>query len=268
MGGIALPLFGSVAGRQSQPEPNELPSLNLWFNGSSSATTVNTTTTDNFNVPVTNGTSISAWKDLTKFGHDANVTGGVGPQPAYATNICNGLGMLEFTSANSDNLDINPIAWSQNLPGITIYVLARPTSYASQFPLAATEIGTGVLYDGTNMRVGAAGATATTSSFSKDTNKCHMFGMIFDGSQIGNENRLKFRINGEQQSLSFTGTVGTLTSSSASYFFVGGENRSGITLGFMDGYVGEVMIWTRTLTFSEQLGVESYLRNKWGLTST
>lgn len=265
MSGIGLPLFGSVAGRQSQPEPDELPDLNLWYNASASNTDVNGSSTNNFSTSVVNGTSISAWSDLSGTGHDANVTGGSSPQPNYATNICNGLGMVAFTAANSDNLDINPIAWAQNLSGFTIFVLARPTSYSSQFPLAATNIGTGISYDGTSMKVGAAGATATTTEFSKDTTRCHMFGMVFDGSLTGNSERLKFKIDGNQVDLTFTGTVGTATSASAGYFFFGGENRSGVTLGFMDGYIGEVMMWTRALNPSEVLGVESYLRKKWAV---
>lgn len=265
MGGILLPFFGSVAARQGQPDPDEIPSLNLWYNSSANTTDLSGTFTNNFSTNVVDGSNISAWKDLSGTGHDANVTGGGGPQPNYATNVCNSLGMVQYTSANGDNLDINPVSWIQNLSGITIYVLARPTSYSSQFPLVSTEDSNGISYDGTNMRVGIGGVVGTTSTFNKDTSNCHIFGMLFDGSLSGNEERLKFRIDGVEQSLSFSGTVGTTTGSGDSYLFFGGENRSGVTLGFMDGYIGEVMIFTRSLNIAERLGVESYLKNKWGV---
>ena len=273
MSGVLLPFFGSVAGRQGQPSPDELPSLNLWYNASSNSTDLGGVSTDNFSTAVVNGTSVSAWTDLSGTGHDANVTGGGGPQPNYATNICNGLGMVQYTSANSDNLDINPTSWINNLSGLTIYVLARPTNYAAQFPLASSQQSSGISYDGTNMQVGVDGVFGTTSAFNKDTNECHIFGMVFDGSQTAtdtitqNYERLKFRINGIEQILTFSGTVGSTTGSLDSYLFFGGENRPGMTLGFMDGYIGEVMIFTRALNFAEQLGVESYLRQKWGTSS-
>jgi len=264
MAGIMLPFFGSTAGRQSQPDPGQIPSLNLWYNASASATNINGVSTNNFNTAVVNTTPISAWSDLSGTGHPANVTGGNGPRPTYATNIENGLGMLQYTAANSSNLDINPISWAQSLPGFTVYVIARPTSYAAQFPLATSDVGGGIKYDGTYMAAGAAGGVGQAQSWIKSPGS-HVFGMIFDGTQTGNANRLKFRIDGTDQTLTFTGTVGTTTSASASYFFIGGENRSGVTLGFMDGYIGEVMMWTRTLTLSEQLGVESYLKQKWNI---
>lgn len=265
MAGIALPYFGSTAGKQSQPDPNQLPSLNLWYNASANTTNVNGVIHNNFNVAVTHGTNVSAWKDLSGTGHDANVTGGGGPQPDWQASVYNNNGSLRFVSANSDNVDINPIAWSQNLSGFTMYVAARPTSYSSLFPLAVNDTNLGIKFDGTYMCAGATGIVGQAQNWNKDPNRYNIFGMCFDGTKVGNSERLKFRINGEAQTLNYSGTVGTTTNASSSYFFVGGESRSGITLGYMDGYIGEVMIWTRALNFAEQLGVESYLTNKWGL---
>lgn len=265
MAGICLPLWGSVAGRQGQPDPDELPSLNLWYNASASSTDVNGVSTQNFGTVVVNGTDISSWNDLSGTGHASNVTGGSAPQPSYATNVQNGLGMVQYVAANNDNLDINPIAWAHSLPGFTIYVVARPTSYAALFPLATTESGLGIRYDGTNIIAGAGGGTGAATAFSKNTTIPHIFGMVFDGAATGNSNRLKFRIDGAEQTLAFTGTVGTTTNATAAYFFFGGENRPGITLGFMNGYIGEVMMWTRALNTAEYLGAESYLNRKWGL---
>lgn len=265
MAGILLPLWGAMAGKQSQPDPDELPALSLWYNASASNTIVNGVSLQNFSTAVVNGTSISSWSDLSGFGHAANVTGGFAPQPEYAIPVQNNLGMVLYVAANNDNLDINPIAWSQNLSGFTIYVLARPTSYTAQFPLAVTDAGLGIRYDGTNMIASAAGAVGTTTTFNKDVNVPHIFGMVFNGAGIGNVGRLGFRIDGVQQSLSYTGTAGPVTLSTSSYFFFGGENRPGVTLGNMNGYLGEVLMWTRALNLSEQLGVESYLNQKWAL---
>lgn len=262
MSGIFLPLWGAIAGKQSQPDPEELPSLSLWYNASASSTIVNGVSIQNFNTAVVNGTDISNWNDLSGLGHASNVTGGGARQPAYAIPVQNNLGMVQYTAANEDNLDINPIAWSQSLPGFSIYVLARPTSYAALFPLVVTDNNLGIKFDGTYMTVGAAGATGQAQSYTPTVNT-HIFGMIFDGTQIDNSTRLKFRIDSTPQILTFSGPVGTSTSASSSYFFFGGENRPSASLGFMNGYIGEVLIWNRALNLSEQLGVESYLKSKW-----
>jgi hypothetical protein len=44
---------------------------------------------------------------------------------------------------------------------------------------------------------------------------------------------------------------------------VGGGNALAST--YMDGYIGEVLIWTRALTASEITSVEYYINQKWAL---
>jgi hypothetical protein len=265
MGGIMLPYFGSTAGRQSQPDPNQLPSLNLWYNASASTTNINGVSTNNFSTAVVNGDPIVAWDDLSGTGHPANRSGG-STFCTYVIPWLNGLGAVRFDPANLSNLDINPIGWSQNLSGFTIYVLAKANDYSALFPLAVNDTNLGIKFDGTYMAAGAAGGIGQAQGWALDTSAVHVFGMIFDGTQTGNDNRLNFRIDGVDQSLNFGATtVGTVTNSLSTYFYVGGENKAGITLGFMNGYIGEVMMWTRALNLSEQLGVESYLSNKWGI---
>jgi hypothetical protein len=269
MGGIFMPYMGNM-GQMGYVPPNIIPNLNLWYNASASTTTVNNVNKNNFQTSVVNGTSISKWVDLQAIGGDSNVNGGTGKEPNYAIPIQNGLGAVFYTSANSENLDINPIAWMATLSGFTIYVLARPTSLpATQFPLTVTDTSTGMWWNGTNWSIGCTAGNRGTVTVTNDTTKFHIYGMIFDGSQTGNANRLKFRYDRADKTLTFTGTIPAVTGSPAYYFF-GGNNRSagtgGATAGtYMDGYIGEVMIWTRTLTPAEQSSVELYLNTKWNL---
>ena len=93
--------------------------------------------------------------------------------------------------------------------------------------------------------------------------------ILFDGSQTGNANRQVFRYDQAAKTLTFTGTIGTTTGSPA-YWYFGGDNRSGAAGGalastYMDGYIGEVLIWTRALSSSEITSVEAYINQKWGL---
>ena len=269
MGGIMMPYMADMA-QQGYVTPNTIPNLSLWYNGSASATVINGVSTNNFNTAVSNGTSISSWIDLSGAGHAANVNGGTGKEPNYATPIQNSLGALFYTSSNSENLDINPIAWMGSLTGFTIYVLARPTVLpVTAFPLTVTDTSTGIWWNGTNYSLGVTAGNRGTATVTNDTTKFHSYGMIYDGSQTGNANRLTFRYDRATQTLSFTGTIPATTGSPA-YFYFGGNNRSGGAGGalastYMDGYIGEIMIWTRTLTGSEIASVEYYLNQKWGL---
>lgn len=269
MGGIMMPYMGDM-GQQGYVPPNSIPNLSLWYNASASSTIVNNISTANFNTVVVNGTSIGSWNDLSGLGHASNVNGGTGKQPSYTIPIQNGLGAVTYASASSHNLDINPIAWFDTITGFTLYVIARPTSLpATAFPLVVTEASTGVWWNGTNWSVGCTAGNRGTVTLTNDTTKFHRYGIIYDGTQTGNANRLQFRYDASPQTLTFTGTIPANTGAE-SYMYFGGNNRAGGAGGalaglFMDGYIGEVMIWTRALTASEQLNVEYYLSLKWNV---
>lgn len=270
MSGISLTLFG-LGGNQGDVRPGNIPNISLWYNASASATVLNGVSNNNFNSVVTDGTSIGSWNDLSGAGHAANVNGGTTKEPNYAANIQNGQGAVLYTSANSENLDINPLAWSQNLSGFTLYVVARPTvlPLGTSFPLVATDTSLGLWWNGTNWSAGLTAGNNGSASITDNTSKFHIYGLVFDGSATGNANRLKFRYDRLLASLSFTGTIPTTTGSPA-YMYFGGDNRSGAAGGalattYMDGYIGEVLIWTRTLSLAEIGSVELYLNTKWNL---
>lgn len=276
MGGIMMPYMGDM-GQQGYVAPNQIPNLSLWYNASASSTVVNGVSTNNFNAAVVNGSSISKWVDLQKLGGDSNVNGGSGKNPTYTIPIQNGLGSVTYNSANGNNLDINPVSTfipGTGLTGMTVYVLARPTTLAAGvWPLTVSDTELGIWWNGTNWSVGQSIGNYGTSTVTNDTTKFHIYGMVFDGSQTGNANRMQFRYDKAGRTLTFTGTIGANTGTGASapaYFFFGGDNRAKsvnatFTGTYMDGYIGEVLIWTRTLSSSEVSSVELYLNQKWNL---
>lgn len=266
MVGIQMPMMGVIADA-SQPEPDDLPSITLWYN--SSATQTNGV--NNFSSTPSDGTEITAWNDLSNVGQDANVNNSAGGNgPTYETNTQNGLSALWYQSADLCNLDINPlVGWAKAQTAFTIYVAHRVTSFSGAFPLVSTDTNGGFYYDGTYWQVGMAGGVSTAQSLSTDTANWHQFGVVFDGSKTDgdqttqNNLRLKFRVDGVPQALTFTSNPGTALGS-PSVMYVGGNNRN-VPKQYMNGYIGEVLMWNRALSISEQLGVETYLRNKWGL---
>lgn len=272
MGGIMMPYMAEI-GQMGYVTPDQIPSLNLWYNASASSTIVNKVSTLNFGSAVTNGSNISAWTDLSGTGHNANVNGGTGKQPTYAIPAQGGsLGAVLYNSANGNNLDINPTAWSQNLSGLTVYIIARPTSLpATVFPLVVTDTNLGIWWNGTNWTVGHSAGNYGTISITNDTSKFHIYGLIYDGTKSTNLDKVDFIYDLYEKSVSmtFTGTIGTTTGTPA-YWFFGGDNRGSsvnatFTSKYMDGYIGEVMVWTRALNHAEQTSVENYLNTKWKL---
>lgn len=248
--GVMQPLTGASA----VTNPNQLPNIGLWYNATDGSAA-------QFGSNLTDGAVVTTWKDLSGAGHDANKSGTSTVKPSWQANEQNGKGVVEFVASQTDSLDINPIAWAQSLSGATIYVVAKASTLdATVRTIVTTDTGGyNISWDGTYWRVRAASGTGQATSLSGDTTGYHIFANIFDGTQTGNANRLKFRYDGVQQTLNFGATtVGTATSASAAYLYFGTDNTT-----YFNGFIGTIMIWTRALNVSECLQVEGYLKTVW-----
>lgn len=273
MSGILMPYLG-FAGQQGYVAPSQIPNLTLWYNASANQTSLNNVLTNNFQSnPLADGAEVTKWKDLSGVGQDANVyaAGGVSG-PSYKTNIQSGRSALLYASASKNNLDINPIGtWAKLQSGFTIYVVGKWTTLgASATQIAVTDANLGHQWTGSYWQVGAASGLATAQSTTISTSAWTQHGMIFNGGYTNadqatqNAGRLVYRYNKSQQTLTFSANPGTQTSNAASVFYVGGNNRTN-PKSYMDGYIGEIMIWTRTLTSVEITQVETYISTKWGI---
>ena len=273
MPGILMPYLG-IAGQGGSAVISNIPNLTLWYNASANTTTNNGVIVDNFQSnPLTDGTVVTKWKDVSAVGQDANqYNAGGGGGPTYKTSIQNSLSALLYVSASKNNLDINPIgAWAKLQAGFTIYVVGYWTTLgASNIQIAVTDANLGHQWSGAYWQVGAAGGLATAQSTTVSTSSWTQHGMIFDGSQtdanvgIQNALRLVYRYNKAQQVLTYSANVGTQTSNTASVMYIGGNNRTAPRT-YMDGYLGEVLMWTRALNAQEIIQVESYISTKWGI---
>ena len=247
---------------------SQLPNLEVQYDASvASASTFNSGV-------ITSGTEVTSWHNaggLTS--HDWNSTGG--RRPEWFSNIHNGYGVVRFNSTtsgtptgedadNNEILSINPIAYLQSLSATTMILLYRSLDTSAGRRIMTTTNTSGFQWgqNGTQYVGGHAGATFTVDTATVDTNFHHIV-LIFDGSQTGNANRLKARLDGADVTLTFSGTVGTATSASAADFY-GGCDTAGNNNYFI-GDIGELLIFTRALTTSEVLAVETYLSNKWGI---
>lgn len=259
MAGIIMPLFGTLAGQGSVVVPNQIASLNLWYDASAATAT-------NFNPVPANDGAVSAWLDRQATGRDANQNTGT-RQPLWRSNQQNGLGAIQFDGSN-DVLTLNPVSWALSLVGQTTYIVLKPTSLTGTPRVTQTNTGGFQFFWDTYWGIETATGRAKSTNAGTTANYVYM-GMIFDGSKTDantttqNNLRLKFRINGVAQTLTFSANPGTATSGSANTLYVGADNSPAANP--FAGYIGELLLWTRTLSNTEIINVESYLSTKWGI---
>lgn len=232
--------------------PNVLPSLQVWYDSTSSAQFTPSNPAD--------GDTFTQWSDKSVFAHNANPSGGATVRPTYQTNEQNGYAVVRFDGVN-DNLTINPATWAASLSGFTIYVVAKITNTTGTRTITSSDQnGQKIYWNGTNWAVSTSGGTGTSTA-TADTTKFKMFGLIYDGTKTGNADRLVFRYQETTQTLTFSGTVGAITSASTSVLNIGWYNNS----EYFAGDVGEVIYFTRAISSPEIGGIESYLSNKWAI---
>lgn len=219
----------------------------------------------NFGSTLTDGATVTTWKDVYTGSHDGNKSGNASVKPVWKSNIQNGYGVVRFDGVN-DSLNINPVnapsPGLQSIPGFGLFVVARMSSIVGTRPLTSTDTGGfRILYDGTNWTSTAAGGTGT-STITGDTTKFHLYSLLFDGTQTGNSNRLKFRYDGTEQVLNFGATtVGTATSPTASYFYTGEDNAN----NFFAGDVAELVLYSRKVNATEIASIEQYMKTHWAI---
>lgn len=239
----------------------QLPSLEVWYDGAYNSNFNKTTS-------ITSGTEVTSWQNgggLTS--HDWNSTGG--KRPEWFSSVQNGLGVVRFNAATDDAdtdelLSINPVAYLQSLSGVTMALLFRTLSTSAGRRILTTTNTGGFQWgqNGTQWIGGMAGGAFTVNSITADTNFHHII-ITFDGSQTGNANRVKARLDGSEVSLTFSTNVNPTTSAAAADFY-GGVDTTGNS-NYWNGDVGELLIWTRALNINEVLAVEDYLTNKWAV---
>lgn len=235
-------------------DPTKLANLQVWYNADIASAT-------NFNVAPSDGSDISQWSDRSGTGHSANKAGNAAAKPNWYANQQNGYGVIRF-NGTSESLDINPFAFTQNLPGFSLYLVAKSTSLTGSRVLTTTDQGGfRFAHDGSVWSIATSGGTGA-STVAGDTTGFHMFGLIFNGTGAGNADRLKFRYDRVERALTFSGTVGTLTSATANILYIGQDSNN---TGYFQGDVGEMLMFTRALNGSEIINVEGYLASHWNL---
>jgi Concanavalin A-like lectin/glucanases superfamily len=109
---------------------------------------------------------------------------------------------------------------------------------------------------GVGFRAAVCSTTSSTdygveTSLAPTTGTWYHVVMVFDGTQIGNANRLKMYVNNVQYTLTFTGTIPSVTTTSTAKLGIGNDIYTAGNFGFTNGYIDEVGIWSRALSVAE-----------------
>lgn len=214
------------------------------------------------------GDTFTQWTENNSGVRNANPIGGAVTRASYETNEANTLSVVRFDGVN-DGLSINPYPALASKAGATVFVVIRmaqeTVSVNNLDPrVFSTNVANGIAlyYDSTsNLWTVAASSGVGCSNQTNDHTLFKMHTLVYDGTLTGNANRLKYRYNGVQDTLTFTGTVGATTNAGIDTLYLGNNNSA----NYWKGDMGELLIFTRTLTANEILGVEAYLTQKWGL---
>lgn len=243
-------------------DPNVLPNLQVWYNADIVGTT-------NFGTGTAVDTDpVSQWKDRSGTGHDLNKSGNNSVKPKWRANqsgVGNTLGVVRF-NGSTESLDINPIAWMQSLGGFSLFIVGKGSTVGGSVrTMCNTNTGGFQISHNTSSWVVQAGGGIGVSTITGigETSQFHIFALIYDGTGVGNTGKLKFRYNKSERPLTYTGIVSTITSASASTFYVG-VGQTG-NADYFNGDIAEVIMFTRTLNSSEIGGVESYMSSHWNI---
>jgi len=223
----------------------------------------------------TSGDTFNQWEDSSASAHNANpIGGGSGPAPEWWSNVQNGLGGVYF-NGTTDGLSVNPLTDLQGISGQTLVIVVRslnPTA-DSQYIQGGEDGNTGlnslfIRQSGGTYNIAEAGGFALSGGQPVDENP-HILSVVYSGTGSNDAERLKFRIDGVEQGLAFTSPVDTQTSPLTTYAFMGVSYTtqvSGNEQYFYNGFIFDVLVYSRALPPSELNSVETYLSNKWAIT--
>ena len=206
------------------------------------------------------GQDFTQWTDKSDYAHNANAIGGLPFRANYEANELNSLAVVRFDG--DDGLSVNPISSMSGVPGYTMFFVSKMTATAGNPVMGMTNLGgLGIYYDSTAGRwaVSASNGSATSTK-TNDATGFHVHAMIYDGTLTGNANRLKYYYDGAQETLTFTGTVGTTTLANTIYY-IGNLNGA----RFFTGDMAEICMFNRALSAAELQYVYNYLEAKWNL---
>ena len=247
---VTASLINNPTSIDESVDSDTLLEFQIWYDASDTATIVPSATDEG---------QITQWKDKSGTEHNANPDGGSAKPTYESSDMLNGYGYVEFDG--TDSLTVNPMTTLASKAGYTVFILAKQSTTSGLQVLTTTDQDDlGILGGTGNFTAAMAGVTADSGVAANTSWIIHS--LVYDGTGSTNSDKLLYRINKANTSLSFTGTVANVTSASNNELFIGIDSggSNGLT-----GNVAEVIMFSKTLNNIEYRNIENYLSTKWGL---
>lgn len=230
------------------------PSTQLWYDLSS----VGPAYSPQPSGSIVSGSSITSVRDISGANHNTNAVSNL----KYNTLRAGSLSAGDLTAGGYFNTN-STTSWLGNLAGMTVVVVCEPTVTGSLICLANTDQGDlQIFYSGSVWNVKCAGGTGKSSAvFSNNTWQIHSF--VYDGNGATNAQKLRYRYNKADQTLTITGTIAAKSNGSNDNYVWGAQDTS--ALNPFKGYIGEVLLFNKALTVTEVQALETYLGSKWNV---
>lgn len=156
-------------------------------------------------------------------------------------------------------MQVNNTTWISSLPGTTVFVVAKADALIGTQPLTISDVGDfGIVYQGSRWTIKHTGATAT-STIAGDTQKFHLFTFIFNGTGATNQDKCKFRYDGVENKLTFSGNIATTSNANNRQLNYGWDGLS----TYFKGYIAEAIVLRIAASPTTLSGIENYLKTKY-----
>lgn len=207
----------------------------------------------------TDGVTVSTWYDISNVSISPN-NATAGSAPSYAANAINGLPVLKFNGAQYLNFSGTSLVNTD----YTIFVVEKKTLSTGEDLFIG---GTG---NSTNSRLHLGYLNNTTIAFRQYSNDYNVT-PITSSYNSGNAVVHTFRFSSASgKNYYYNGTSQTLTAVSSPVPTQGLLSYAGAKIGandqYYDGYIAEIIMYSRALSTQERVDVERYLGQKWGVT--
>lgn len=232
------------------------PTLEIWYDA---------TWDQAFASGTVNNSYLSQWNDRSSTSHDANSNGNTNVRPRYRTAVQCGLSSVYF-DGNNDLFTINPLTSIANKPGTSLILAGRADVISGDAVITMmSNPGGDSIYDmyfgieSGRWAFGSANGRAISIGTPADLD-FHIFEFYYDGTAAQPGGTFEFYIDGVLQQISYTQPAGPNTDPTSSYLYIGTD-----TTGARDfnGFIGELIMYSRTIDQSEKHQVRNYLLDKW-----
>jgi hypothetical protein len=246
--------------RASGFNPRSISGLFQWFDGSDRATLFDATTGGS---AVADNGAVARWED--KSGNARHLTQGTaGNRPTLRPAIRNGRSVLEYDGANSSLVSASS---TNDLSSLSIFAVFTQDTLGqnSAAHLWATDTTSGngqrrLFLESGPVLAASFGSNVGRSPFLSSATSAFTRVHAFWNGGTNRATDFSFLEDGVSRASTSTGTI-TVDPSPAGAIAVG--NRP-LASRAWDGYIAEVLVYTRFLSVSERTRVDNWLKAKWG----